>query len=78
MGLFDMVLIKDNHISAAGGISNAIKSVDLYLQQRELKMNVEVLSQILTFLFVYIVVYFVHDILIAKLSPDCLEFLLTS
>ncbi|KAE8648128.1 nicotinate-nucleotide pyrophosphorylase [carboxylating], chloroplastic [Cucumis sativus] len=42
MGLFDMVLIKDNHISAAGGISNAIKSVDLYLQQRELKMNVEV------------------------------------
>ncbi|KAE8637515.1 hypothetical protein CSA_004748 [Cucumis sativus] len=41
MGLFDMVLIKDNHISAAGGISNAIKSVDLYLQQRELKMNVE-------------------------------------
>lgn len=55
MGLFDMVLIKDNHISAAGGISNAIKSVDLYLQQRKLKMNVEVLSQILTFLFVYIV-----------------------
>ncbi|XP_038892237.1 nicotinate-nucleotide pyrophosphorylase [carboxylating], chloroplastic isoform X1 [Benincasa hispida] len=42
MGLFDMVLIKDNHISAAGGISNAIKSVDLYLQQRNLKMNVEV------------------------------------
>lgn len=45
MGLFDMVLIKDNHISAAGGISNAIKSVDLYLQQRNLKMNVEVFSQ---------------------------------
>lgn len=42
MGLFDMVLIKDNHISAAGGISNAINSVDLYLQQRNLKMNVEV------------------------------------
>lgn len=42
MGLFDMVLIKDNHISAAGGISNAIKSVDLYLQERNLKMNVEV------------------------------------
>lgn len=49
MGLFDMVLIKDNHISAAGGISNAINSVDLYLQQRNLKMNVEVLSRILTF-----------------------------
>ncbi|XP_022155361.1 nicotinate-nucleotide pyrophosphorylase [carboxylating], chloroplastic isoform X3 [Momordica charantia] len=42
MGLFDMVLIKDNHISAAGSIINAIKSVDLYLQQRNLKMDVEV------------------------------------
>ncbi|CAN1270699.1 Nicotinate-nucleotide pyrophosphorylase [carboxylating], chloroplastic [Linum perenne] len=31
MGLFDMVMIKDNHISIAGGIINAIKSVDRYL-----------------------------------------------
>ena len=27
MGLFDMILIKDNHIAAAGGISQAIKKV---------------------------------------------------
>ena len=27
MGLFDMVLIKDNHIDAAGGITNAVNSV---------------------------------------------------
>jgi nicotinate-nucleotide pyrophosphorylase (carboxylating) len=27
MGLFDMVLIKDNHIDAAGGINNAVNSV---------------------------------------------------
>lgn len=37
-----MVLIKDNHISSAGGVINAIKSVDLYLEQRNLKMEVEV------------------------------------
>ncbi|KAM5567060.1 nicotinate-nucleotide pyrophosphorylase [carboxylating], chloroplastic [Rosa sericea] len=42
MGLFDMVMIKDNHISIAGGITNALKSVDLYLQQRNLQMEVEV------------------------------------
>ncbi|PON98185.1 Nicotinate-nucleotide pyrophosphorylase [Trema orientale] len=42
MGLFDMVLIKDNHISAAGGITSAIKSVDTYLEQKNLKMEVEV------------------------------------
>ncbi|KAL2546032.1 Nicotinate-nucleotide pyrophosphorylase [carboxylating] [Forsythia ovata] len=42
MGLFDMVMIKDNHISIAGGIANALKSVDLYLEQNNLKMGVEI------------------------------------
>ncbi|KDP38043.1 hypothetical protein JCGZ_04686 [Jatropha curcas] len=42
MGLFDMVMIKDNHISIAGGIINAIKAVDQYLEQRNLQMEVEV------------------------------------
>lgn len=43
MGLFDMVMIKDNHISAAGGIINAIRSVDEYLGQKNLQMEVEVI-----------------------------------
>lgn len=42
MGLFDMVMIKDNHISIAGGITNAMKTVDLYLEQNDLQMGVEV------------------------------------
>ncbi|CAN1270698.1 Nicotinate-nucleotide pyrophosphorylase [carboxylating], chloroplastic [Linum perenne] len=42
MGLFDMVMIKDNHISIAGGIINAIKSVDRYLEKKNLQMEVEV------------------------------------
>jgi nicotinate-nucleotide pyrophosphorylase (carboxylating) len=42
MGLFDMVLIKDNHISIAGGVTSAIKSVDMYLEQKKLQMEVEV------------------------------------
>ncbi|CAN7044069.1 hypothetical protein BRARA_B03039 [Brassica rapa] len=42
MGLFDMVMIKDNHISAAGGIINAIRSVDEYLTLKNLEMDVEV------------------------------------
>lgn len=44
MGLFDMVMIKDNHISIAGGVSNALKSVDLYLEKNNLQMGVEVTS----------------------------------
>ncbi|KAJ8769232.1 hypothetical protein K2173_001469 [Erythroxylum novogranatense] len=42
MGLFDMIMIKDNHISIAGGIVNAITSVDQYLEQKNLQMEVEV------------------------------------
>uniref|UniRef100_A0A0D6R7E1 nicotinate-nucleotide diphosphorylase (carboxylating) n=1 Tax=Araucaria cunninghamii TaxID=56994 RepID=A0A0D6R7E1_ARACU len=42
MGLFDMVMLKDNHISVAGGITNAITSVEQYLTQNNLQMAVEV------------------------------------
>ncbi|KAK3021232.1 hypothetical protein RJ639_045133, partial [Escallonia herrerae] len=42
MGLFDMVMIKDNHISVAGGVTNALKSVDTYLEQNKLQMGVEI------------------------------------
>ncbi|EPS68919.1 quinolinate phoshoribosyltransferase, partial [Genlisea aurea] len=47
MGLFDMVMIKDNHISIAGGISNALKLVDTYLQQNNLQIGVEVETRML-------------------------------
>lgn len=43
MGLFDMVMIKDNHISIAGGVRNAINSVDQFLQQKDISVPVEVL-----------------------------------
>ncbi|GMH27429.1 hypothetical protein Nepgr_029272 [Nepenthes gracilis] len=42
LGLFDMVLIKDNHISIAGGVTNALESVDMYLQQNNFQMEVEI------------------------------------
>ncbi|XP_078448472.1 quinolinate phoshoribosyltransferase [Wolffia australiana] len=42
MGLFDMAMIKDNHISVSGGIMSAIRSVDQFLVQNELQMAVEV------------------------------------
>ncbi|KAI4979427.1 hypothetical protein ZWY2020_016180 [Hordeum vulgare] len=36
LGLFDMVMIKDNHISVAGGITNAITSVNQFLVKENL------------------------------------------
>jgi nicotinate-nucleotide pyrophosphorylase (carboxylating) len=45
-GLYDMIMIKDNHIDYAGGISNAIKKANGYLseQKKQLKIEIEVRS----------------------------------
>jgi nicotinate-nucleotide pyrophosphorylase (carboxylating) len=47
MGLYDMVMIKDNHVDFAGGIAKAIESVNSYLggiKQGELKIKNEKLK----------------------------------
>ncbi|MCY7410332.1 MAG: carboxylating nicotinate-nucleotide diphosphorylase [Chitinophagales bacterium] len=41
-GLFDMILIKDNHIDYAGGIVNAIEAVKRYLLEKNLQLKVEI------------------------------------
>ena len=44
IGLFDMILLKDNHIDFAGGIEQAITRARRYLQEKgkELKVEIEV------------------------------------
>jgi len=46
MGLFDMILIKDNHIDFAGGIKNAIHQTLEYLKKnnKDLKIEIEARS----------------------------------
>jgi len=41
-GLYDMVMLKDNHIDAAGGITNAITKAKEYLKQNNLDLQIEV------------------------------------
>ena len=41
-GLFDMILIKDNHIVFAGGIKNSIKQVNEYLQKNNKQLKIEI------------------------------------
>ncbi|MBK9285948.1 MAG: carboxylating nicotinate-nucleotide diphosphorylase [Sphingobacteriaceae bacterium] len=41
-GLYDMILIKDNHIDFCGGITNAIDSVNKYLNKKNLKLKIEI------------------------------------
>lgn len=42
IGLFDMILLKDNHIDFAGGISNAINRCHAYLNERSLDLKIEI------------------------------------
>jgi nicotinate-nucleotide pyrophosphorylase (carboxylating) len=42
MGLYDMILLKDNHIDYAGGISNAINKTRAYLERNNLNLKVEI------------------------------------
>lgn len=41
-GLYDMVMLKDNHIDYAGGISQAIKKTTQYLTGKNLNLKIEV------------------------------------
>ncbi|HLN54102.1 MAG TPA: carboxylating nicotinate-nucleotide diphosphorylase [Lentimicrobium sp.] len=41
-GLYDMILIKDNHVDFAGGIEKAIVSVNKYLENKKLDLKIEI------------------------------------
>ena len=41
-GLFDMVMLKDNHIDFAGGVSKALKSTKSYLKKSRKKLKIEI------------------------------------
>lgn len=42
IGLFDMILLKDNHIDFAGGIENAIDRCHTYLKEKHLDLKIEI------------------------------------
>lgn len=41
-GLYDMIMLKDNHNDYAGGITQAVDSVKKYLAQKKLNLKIEV------------------------------------
>ena len=42
MGLYDMILLKDNHIDFCGGIERAIEQANAYISANDLKLKIEV------------------------------------
>ena len=42
IGLFDMILLKDNHVDFSGGIENAIDRCHQYLKEKGLDLKIEI------------------------------------
>lgn len=42
IGLFDMILLKDNHVDFAGGIKNAIERCHKYIEETGKKLKIEI------------------------------------
>lgn len=48
MGLYDMIMLKDNHIDFAGGIKAAISKTNTYLKENSLDLKIEIEARNLT------------------------------
>lgn len=68
MGLYDMIMIKDNHIDFAGGIENAIKKVVDYLKTNNKSIKIEIEARDLTELNEILRIGKVHRIMLDNFS----------
>jgi nicotinate-nucleotide pyrophosphorylase (carboxylating) len=70
IGLFDMILIKDNHIDFAGGIEQAIHKTHEYLKKNNKKLSIEIEARSLKDVEIILKTGGVNRILLDNLSPS--------
>lgn len=70
MGLYDMVMLKDNHIDFCGGICKAIHKTNDYLRQQNLDLKIEVETRNLLDVQEVLAVGNVHRIMLDNFSPS--------
>ncbi|MBL4592684.1 MAG: carboxylating nicotinate-nucleotide diphosphorylase [Flavobacteriales bacterium] len=68
MGLYDMIMIKDNHVDYAGGIAAAITSTQEYLNKNNKQLKIEVEARNLTELDEIIAIGGIHRIMLDNFS----------
>lgn len=69
-GLYDMIMIKDNHVDFAGGIKNAILSVQDYLKKNNKNLKIEIEVRNFDELNEVIETGGVHRIMLDNFSPN--------
>lgn len=70
IGLFDMIMLKDNHIDMAGGIRNAIIRANDYLRAGNLQLRIEIETRNLNEVKEVLEVGGVDVIMLDNMSPD--------
>lgn len=73
IGLYDMILIKDNHVDFAGGIANAITRTQKYLMEHNLNLNIEIETRSIDEVKQVLAIGGVHRIMLDNFSPELLS-----
>jgi nicotinate-nucleotide pyrophosphorylase (carboxylating) len=73
MGLYDMIMLKDNHIDFCGGIEKAIEKTNQYLVANNLNLKIEVETRSLEDVKRVLAVGNVHRIMLDNYTPEQTE-----
>ncbi|MBP5759340.1 MAG: nicotinate-nucleotide diphosphorylase (carboxylating), partial [Bacteroidales bacterium] len=72
-GLYDMIMLKDNHIDFAGGIEKAIAKTNDYLKAKGKNLKIEIEVRNLDELNRVLAVGNVHRIMLDNFTPELLK-----
>jgi nicotinate-nucleotide pyrophosphorylase (carboxylating) len=72
-GLYDMIMIKDNHVDFAGGITQAIHKTQTFLKKNKLKLPIEIEVRNFDELQEVLACGGVNRIMLDNFTPDKLE-----
>ena len=72
-GLYDMMMIKDNHIDFAGGIEKAIHAANKYLTENNLDLKIEIETKNLTEVERVLKTGGVHRIMFDNFAPELMK-----
>lgn len=70
MGLYDMIMLKDNHIDFCGGISKAIQKTNQFLKEQQLALQIEVETRTLEDVREVLACGNVQRIMLDNFSPE--------
>lgn len=72
-GLYDMILIKDNHVDFSGGIRQALQNVYQYLENKQLELPIEIEVRNLTELREVIAFGKVNRVMFDNFTPELMR-----